>query len=48
MKPVYVAAYNQSRFGKLMNMTVPEIVERAVLDVCAEIGVEPKALELAW
>ena len=25
-KPVYIAAYHQSRFGKLMGMTVPEIV----------------------
>jgi len=25
MKPVYVAAYHQSVFGKLMGMTVPEI-----------------------
>ncbi len=29
MKPVYIAAYHQSVFGKLMGMTVPEIVEKA-------------------
>ena len=26
-QPVYVAAYHQSKFGKLMAMTVPEIAE---------------------
>ena len=30
MKPVYIAAYHQSVFGKLMGMTVPEIVANAV------------------
>ena len=26
MKPIYIAAYHQSVFGKLMGMTVPQIV----------------------
>ena len=26
MKPVYIAAYHQSVFGKLLGMSVPEIV----------------------
>ena len=47
MKPVYVAAYHQSVFGKLMGATVPEIVEKAVLGTCREIGVEPAALDVA-
>ena len=28
MKPVYIASFHQSKFGKLMGMTVPEIVGR--------------------
>jgi acetyl-CoA C-acetyltransferase len=47
MKPVYVAAYHQSVFGKLMGMTVPEIVAGAVHGTCGEIGVEPSALDVA-
>ena len=30
MKKIYIAAYHQSRFGKLMGMNVPEILHRAV------------------
>jgi len=47
MKRVYIAAYHQSKFGKLMAMTVPEIVDAAVSGVCREIGVEPAALDVA-
>jgi len=28
MKPIYIAAFHQSKFGKLMGMTVPEIPEQ--------------------
>ena len=45
-KPVYIAAYHQSRFGKLMNLSVPEIVSHAVQGVCGEIGVEPGAADV--
>jgi acetyl-CoA C-acetyltransferase len=47
MKPVYIAAYHQSVFGKLMGMTVPEIVANAVAGTCGEIGVEASALDVA-
>jgi acetyl-CoA C-acetyltransferase len=47
MKRLYVAAYHQSKFGKLMGMTVPEIVGSAVTGACGEIGVEPRALDVA-
>ena len=47
MKPVYVAAYHQSVFGKLLGMTVPEIVANAVLGTCKEIGAAPSALDVA-
>jgi len=47
MKPVYIAAYHQSVFGKLMGMTVPEIVASAVTGTCREIGIEASALDVA-
>jgi acetyl-CoA C-acetyltransferase len=47
MKPVYIAAYHQSVFGKLLGLTVPEIVANAVRETCAGIGIEPAALDVA-
>ena len=47
MKAIYIAAYHQSVFGKLMRMTVPEIVANAVAGTCGEIGVEASALDVA-
>ncbi len=47
MKPIYIAAYHQSVFGKLMGMTVPDIVANAVAGTCAEIGIEASALDVA-
>jgi acetyl-CoA C-acetyltransferase len=47
VKPIYIAAYHQSVFGKLMAMTVPEIVSNAVTCACREIGIEPSALDVA-
>ncbi|HMA30141.1 MAG TPA: hypothetical protein VKS23_09770, partial [Thermoanaerobaculia bacterium] len=46
-KPLYVAAYHQSRFGKLMGMTVPEIISRAVEETSSSIGVSASALDVA-
>ena len=46
MKRLYVAAYHQSKFGKLMGMTVPGIVRSAVEGACGEIGIEPRALDV--
>jgi len=46
MKPLYIASYHQSKFGKLMGMSVPEIVRSAVLGACGEIKVEPKAIDV--
>jgi acetyl-CoA acetyltransferase len=43
-KPVYIAAYNQSKFGKLMDMTVPQIVANAVTGVCEQIS--PSAIDV--
>jgi acetyl-CoA C-acetyltransferase len=47
VKKIYIAAYNQSKFGKLFDMTVPEIVANAVNETCAEIGAEPQAIDVA-
>lgn len=45
-KPVYIAAYNQSKFGKLMDMTVPQIVSNAVTGVCEQIKVPPASIDV--
>ncbi|MFH1573486.1 MAG: thiolase family protein [Acidobacteriota bacterium] len=44
-KPIYIAAYHQSKFGKLMAMTIPEIVQAAVRGVCDEIKADPSAVD---
>jgi acetyl-CoA acetyltransferase len=46
MKKVYIAAYHQSKFGKLYGLTVPEMVEKALLGVCGEAGAPPAALDV--
>src|SRR3990170_3279543 len=46
MKPIYIAAYHQSPFGKLMALTVPQIIEKAVKGVCDEITVEPGVMDV--
>ncbi len=46
MKRVYIASYHQSKFGKLLGMTVPEIVKNAVEGACREIGVAASALDV--
>jgi acetyl-CoA C-acetyltransferase len=39
MKPIYIAAYSQSKFGKLLAVTQEQMIASAVTGVCAEIGV---------
>jgi acetyl-CoA acetyltransferase len=46
MKRIYIAAYHQSKFGKLLGATVPEIVQSAVSGACQEIGADPSALDV--
>ncbi|MBZ5535090.1 MAG: thiolase family protein [Acidobacteriia bacterium] len=46
LKPIYIASYHQSKFGKLMGMTVPEIVRNSVEGVCKMIGVEASILDV--
>ena len=45
MKKIYIAAYHQSKFGKLMGLTVPEIVDIAIQQGCRQIGVAASALD---
>jgi len=47
VKPIYIAAYHQSVFGKLMGMSVPEIVANAVRGTCQEIATDAAALDVA-
>jgi acetyl-CoA acetyltransferase len=46
MKPVYIVAYYQSKFGKLLGMTVPEIAKNAIESVCKEINVDASLLDV--
>lgn len=46
MKRVYIAAYHQSKFGKLLGMTVPEIAKNSIEGVCKEINIEPSLLDV--
>ncbi|MCX7895786.1 MAG: thiolase family protein [Thermoanaerobaculum sp.] len=45
-KKIYVAAYHQSAFGKLGAVSVPEIVRRAITEVCESIAVDPAVCDL--
>src|SRR5208283_5459590 len=46
MKRIYIAAYHQSKFGKLMGMTIPDIIKNAIVETCDEIHVAPGALDV--
>ncbi|MEW5877750.1 MAG: thiolase family protein [Acidobacteriota bacterium] len=46
-KKIYIAAYHQSPFGKLGAVGVPEIISRAVTEVCQSLGVEPSVCDVA-
>jgi acetyl-CoA acetyltransferase len=46
-KRIYIAAYHQSKFGKLLGMSVPEIVANAVNGVCGEIKADPAVVDIA-
>jgi acetyl-CoA acetyltransferase len=45
-KPIFIAAYHQSKFGKLMGLSIPDIVRNAVVEACAEIQADPAALDV--
>jgi len=46
-RKIYIAAYHQSRFGKLMGMGVPEILSRAVTGTLAQAGADPAQVDVA-
>jgi acetyl-CoA acetyltransferase len=46
MKRIYIAAYHQSKFGKLLGMTVPEIVKNSIESVCREINTDASLLDV--
>ncbi|MFZ1918809.1 MAG: thiolase family protein [Terriglobales bacterium] len=46
MKRIYIAAYHQSKFGKLMGLTIPEIIKNAIVETCNEIRVAPSAMDV--
>ena len=46
MKRIFIAAYHQSKFGKLMDLTVPDIVSKAIQGACGDIGVAPSAIDV--
>lgn len=45
-QPIYIAAYHQSKFGKLYDMSIPDIVRASVEEVCAEAGVTPSEMDV--
>jgi acetyl-CoA acetyltransferase len=45
-KKLYIAAYHQSKFGKLMDMAVPDIVANAVTGACGDIKADPSAVDV--
>ena len=45
MKPIYIAAYHQSKFGKLLTLTQEQMIFDAVTGVCAEIGITPELID---
>ena len=47
MPKIYIAAFHQSKFGKLLDLSVSAIVSNAVEAACREINTEPAALDLA-
>jgi acetyl-CoA acetyltransferase len=45
-KRIYIAAYHQSKFGKLMDMTVPQILRNSVESTCRQVNVSPSAIDV--
>jgi acetyl-CoA C-acetyltransferase len=46
VKPIYIATFHQSKFGKLMGMSVPEIMDNAIQGACRQIGAPASALDV--
>jgi len=46
MQRIYIAAYHQSKFGKLLGATVPQIIQSAALEACREVNADPAGLDV--
>jgi len=46
-KRIYIAAYHQSKFGKLGAMTIPQVVAAAVTETCAAADADPAVVDVA-
>lgn len=46
MKNIYIAAYHQSKFGKLLALTQEQMIALAVQGVCAEINTTPESIDV--
>jgi acetyl-CoA C-acetyltransferase len=46
VKPIYIATFHQSKFGKLMGMTVPRIIDGAIQGACRNIAIDPSSLDV--
>lgn len=44
--PIYIASYHQSPFGKLFDLSVPDIIERSVTEACEQITATPAAIDV--
>jgi acetyl-CoA C-acetyltransferase len=45
-KPIFIAAYHQSKFGKLMSLTIPEIIKNAVVETCSAAKTDPAVIDV--
>ena len=46
-KKIYIAAYHQSKFGKLLALTVTDIMNKAVLETLAQVGANTSQVDVA-
>lgn len=46
-KRTYIAAYHRSKFGKLLGLTVPEILHRSALETFAQVKAGQATLDAA-
>ena len=46
-RKIYIAAYHQSKFGKLLGLGVPEILRRAATETLAQTGADPAVVDVA-
>lgn len=45
-KKVYIAGYNQSKFGKLFDMGVPDIISASVNEVCEKVKIDASMIDV--